>query len=589
MVTDHVSLKAFWDAVERRLTTSSAGELAAILRAMAHDTPPSGRGAFLARLNVEPDAAAMTSGGGSDDNLLADIDDWIAEYQDAQAEAEPGEEDYDDDWYGNSPDDEDSPGPYAELLEPLTALFDRAQAAFDYGNLPLARRAYLKLFTEALDQEDDYGRAIHVDDLSAVDAGEARARYLCAVYETEAAAQRPEIMFEELLDTGSWLSGPRVLLDDVIQISPKPLPELDRFFREWIAFLRQHSGRDADTWLREAIRLTQGARGLEELARAEGRARPFAFVNWLAVLAAEQRPYDVLAAARLALATLPASLPVRAEIADYLCSSAATLSDAETVRWGRREAFPAQPTLDRLVNLWEVAPDPAEQTQAMREAAQYLVDSLAQPRPSQTGLEAIDEPDGLARPAWVSKSILGHAYLLAQEWLQAQSLAGREEVLGWSRSENTQGLIVPCFLALLATRPAEALPPNVAEVWRQALENTTHVSFSTGIPGNTLGGRLQRAYRVLMARVTLDTDQAVRFQSWCVEITRKRVAAIVGNQHRGSYAKAATLTLACVEALRRRGQEQEADRVLAEVCEQFPRHRNFQDQLKVAIARTNRV
>jgi hypothetical protein len=46
----HIPLKAFWATVEARLAACSADELRAILRAMANETPPTGRQAFLARL-----------------------------------------------------------------------------------------------------------------------------------------------------------------------------------------------------------------------------------------------------------------------------------------------------------------------------------------------------------------------------------------------------------------------------------------------------------------------------------------------------------------------------------------------------------
>ena len=65
-------------------------------------------------------------------------------------------------------DDEEEDDPYAGFVTPLVALFDRAQAAFDYGNMQLAHDAYAALF-ECLDQQDDYGRGIMPSDLSGVD------------------------------------------------------------------------------------------------------------------------------------------------------------------------------------------------------------------------------------------------------------------------------------------------------------------------------------------------------------------------------------------------------------------------------------
>ena len=107
------------------------------------------------------------------EDLLADIADLTAEIEDAIDEAPEPEEHYE--WGEYDAEDEDDP--YAAFVEPLVALFDRAQAAFDYGDQQLACDAYVALF-EVLDQQDDYGRGIMPSDLTGVDLAEARARYL---------------------------------------------------------------------------------------------------------------------------------------------------------------------------------------------------------------------------------------------------------------------------------------------------------------------------------------------------------------------------------------------------------------------------
>ena len=155
--SDKVSLKAFWEAVEQRLAAYSADELRAILRAMAQETPPSGRRAFLARLERVEGSAVAASQVIQQEDLLADIDDLARELEDAMQHADAWEERYE---WGEYYDEEDSLGPYEEFVEPLVELFDRAEAAFDYGNaasgsaLPLARAAYQRLF-ELLKTEDD--------------------------------------------------------------------------------------------------------------------------------------------------------------------------------------------------------------------------------------------------------------------------------------------------------------------------------------------------------------------------------------------------------------------------------------------------
>jgi hypothetical protein len=220
-------------------------------------------------------------------------------------------------------------------------LFDRIAATFDYGNLTLARAAYEKLFG-VFDLEDDYGRGIEAGDLERVEVREACARYLRAVYEAVPLPQRPQALFEQIQLAQGGL--------------PSPLPDQDQFLSDWIAFLRKQTGRDVDTWLREAIRLSQGTPGLEGLARAEGKQRPRAYLDWFAALEREGKHREILAAAQEALQSLPGQLPIRAIVADYLCSAARQLNETGALGAGRWDAFVAKPTLVRLLDLWDASP-----------------------------------------------------------------------------------------------------------------------------------------------------------------------------------------------------------------------------------------
>jgi hypothetical protein len=179
--------------VEQRLAAYSTDELRAILRALAQEAPPSGRRAFLARLEPVGRAAVAASQMIQQGDLLADIDGLARELEDAMQHADAWEERYE--WGEYYYDEEDSLGPYEEFVEPLVGLFDQAEAALDYGNLSLARAAYQGLF-ELLRTEDDYGRGVSASDLTGVDVGEAAARYLRAVYETEFPVHRPQALCE---------------------------------------------------------------------------------------------------------------------------------------------------------------------------------------------------------------------------------------------------------------------------------------------------------------------------------------------------------------------------------------------------------
>jgi len=600
--TDKIPLKAFWETVEQRLAACSADELRAILRAMARETVPSGRRAFLARLEPVEGAAVAASQVIQQEDLLADIDDLAREIEDGMQHADDWEERY---GWGGDYDEEDSLGPYEEFVEPLAGLFDRAEAAFDYGELSLARAAYQRLF-ELLRTEDDYGRGVSASDLTGVDADEAVARYLRAVYETEPPARRPQALWEQMRQVRSWLFGPRPMLDDaslrqssgqatglstgLVQISPRPLPDREQFLADWIAFLRTQSapsGSDVDAWLREAVRLAQGTPGLEALARAEGQTRPRAYLDWFTALEQEGKHQEVLAAAQEALQALPARLPIRAAIADHLCAAAAQLNEPEALRLARWEAFVAKPTLPRMLDLWDVAGDEAERTPLMQRAVEHIRDYLAHP-PARRDEMTMRGDDGLERPAWIGPSVLAHACLLAGDWDAAHHLAAQGKVLGWSSRESHQGLVVAAFLVLLSNKTQGALPSNLAQLWQWGVQHSV-AAWSWGYEEeDSVREWLARAYAEQFAAAALSTDRQERFLSWCLDVAQQRVNAIVGNQHRGSYDKAAVLTVACAKVLRLRGNQTAADALVNDVRGRFPRHRAFQAEMDNALWRMER-
>jgi len=299
---EKLPLKTFFETVEQRLVACSTEELRDILRAMAQQTSPPDRQAFLEKLKPPAEMASLAQRA-SQEALLAQIEDLTTELEEAMEEADGWEEDHD--WYDH--DDEDSLGPYDDFTQPLAGLFDQAQAAFDYGNLSLVCDAYAALF-ELCDQQDDYGRGVSIEDIEGVDKDEAYARYLRAVYETNPVEQRPEELFEQMLQVCSWIAGAHPTFESVIQISPKPLPDLERFWPEWIAFLEGQPGSDADARLREAIRLWQGTAGLEKLARSQGKQRPRAYLDWFVALEQEEHYSEELSAAQESLQILAPGL-----------------------------------------------------------------------------------------------------------------------------------------------------------------------------------------------------------------------------------------------------------------------------------------
>ncbi len=375
MPEEAILLKRFFEAVEERLSACSAEQLRSILRNLAAEVAPKDRPGFLEALVPSEDASDLVQDALRQDALLADIDDLVAELREEMDSAEDAYDRYGY-GYGDSWDDEDSLGPYESFVAPLVGLFDRTAGVFDCGQVSLARDAYHRLF-DALTLEDDYGREVRASDLPETDIQGSRSRYLRALYETEDPARRPERLFAQMLELGNRLGmgSEPILLEDLIRASDRPLPDRKPFLRAWIAFLRQQKGPAADRWLREAIRLLEGTKGLEAFARQEGKAHPRAYLDWLAALKAQGKPAQVVAAARESLRTLPADRPIRAAVADHLCEAAGTLGDSRTVQEGRWEAFRARPSLGRLLDLREATPELKRRARMRRPIATWSIGS----------------------------------------------------------------------------------------------------------------------------------------------------------------------------------------------------------------------
>ena len=258
--------------------------------------------------------------------------------------------------------------------------------------------------------------------------------------------------------------------------------------------------------------------------------------------------------------------------------------DQDTLRAGRWEAFAAKPDIGRLLDLRDAARTGAERTRSMRRAARHLQDYHGR-RP---GVHLAEEwEDEIESPALPGRSTLAHAHLLAEDWEAARTLASRDRPLGWSSGESAQGLVATVFLALLTGKPLAALPRSLREPWGWALGNSIDVGRRDGEDHKHLVDRLDDAYAETLSEASLAGDEQARVLTWCQRVTRARVAAIVGNQHRGSYAKAAVLLAACAGVLRLRGKPAEADALVDRVRRRFHRHHAFQRELNAVLRRIN--
>ena len=219
---------------------------------------------------------------------------------------------------------------------------------------------------------------------------------------------------------------------------------------------------------------------------------------------------------------------------------------------------------------------------ALQHARDYTAHSPGRPA------EALWIRDDLERPAWVTSPVLAHACLLASDWDAAHHLAAQGKVLGWSSGESAQGLVISAYLVLLSGKAPGTLSSNLKQLWQWALQNSIAAWGWAGEQENPMYKRLELVYAEHLAHAQWIAERQKRFLDWCLDVAQRRVNAIVGDKHRGSYDKAAVLTVACAEVLRLRGDKAAADALIGEIRDRFSRYRAFQAEMKTALRQTER-
>jgi len=321
-------------------------------------------------------------------------------------------------------------------------------------------------------------------------------------------------------------------------------------------------------------------------------------------------------------------LRLRAEAADHWFRAASALSDKPSALQARWEAFRADASVGRLLDLWETADEPARQ-----EWMQRAADEMRKERPApgsnfavmddESDYEGEDEKDvdvdgdeedfdedaevedadddeqeddeddgpfGEARADEVflapdddfysqdRRIVAACARLLAGDLTGVLETAKREPVLGWSSDETTQPLVLPVLFAWLAGWPGRPLPATLAGMFEDALQRCNEQG------GEGEETRTEARFRETLARavpawnVAPEERRALRAAS--IKLATKRVNAIVEGLHRGAYDRAARLAVAAAEVLLSCESMAAANKLLDGFSTRHSRKRAFIAELK---------
>jgi len=95
--------------------------------------------------------------------------------------------------------------------------------------------------------------------------------------------------------------------------------------------------------------------------------------------------------------------------------------------------------------------------------------------------------------------------------------------------------------------------------------------------------KYQKLFDNIKGSIQLTLEQEEFYLKWCKDEIGRRVDAIVSNQHRGSYHKAAGLLVAMAETLANREAKQEGMDLIERYRSKYPRHTAFKSEVKEAL------
>ncbi len=567
MTREVLGFGPFLASLERRLDELPAEQLRRLLLEHGARLPVGERVGFLHLFDAPASAT-----GHDDPDLLDDVESFVASI--ASGAYTEG--------YGYDPDYREyrTFGDESWTIE-MDDLFDRAGAAFLAGDVTLARGAY-RVLLEALgrdDAESGFPGAGTPEELISSDIGEAKARYLRSVWESEPLATRAAALVEAA-DSGGYLAGdPSLAALDATR--REPLPDLDRVLPDLIAALREINpnglrfGAQARKLLAEATERHSGVDGLADLARTPGPRRAEAYRDWVDALAGVGRADDAEQAAHEALRTLDAHGSVQAGLADRLAALAIARDDGAALLDARRDAWRADPTLRRLLRLVAVATalDRRDEVLAL-EAGRAAAGPLAQ----RSGLAA---------------SLL----LLAGRVDEASDLMVAADRVFWEHRGHPGAVVVPFLLIGGSGASGDQRWPRLllcgllnqlnSVDWPRGHDDDLD-TFRAALPAGSLHGSPGDELRLSTLLIEVASQPVGCERRRWLDDGRahvdSRVDAVVGGKHRSSYRPVAQLAAACAEAIVLATGATAGHAYLDGLHGRYPRHVSFRQELRSAAA-----
>lgn len=554
-----LSYKEFMEEVRLRLRKLSEEELCSLILNWASEEHPSRRQEFLNKIipsKKKKDTAINV------ETLMGEVN-AFAQRVDEGA--------YCDGWGWDDSIHEERDWGDESWAQEMDAFFQQARSLLLQGEYEAAEKVYRKLF-ETLEMGREPGHLPGDPDSSSmlnVDLDEQIALFLRSVYMNAASDERPALLYEAMNDC--WHRYGKIKFKNIMDALDTLLPDLDSFLSDWIEFLKNENPMYTSELLREAIVLKGGVPAISEFARQYAERYPRAYLDWIAELEKENNENLAIMAAREGLSKVPRNYTVRAEIAETISRIGEKQSDNKLKLEGYRECFYSSPSIKYLLDLYITSIE-CSCFEEIREEAEHRIMELQ-------GKDRIPVADYCNREqntSFVSENVMFNALILGGRYEKVLDMCKDKGSVGWSSGDNPK----PVFTAfMMVALSKEGMYSKILyKQWEDAIGNTEY-----GMSGEYIEKYRKVIAHIIKRYIKLGIEQEDFYLKWCKDEIGRRIDAIVSNQYRGSYHKAAGLLAAMAEVLANRGEKQEGMDFIERYRNKYPRHNAFKSEVTQAL------
>ncbi len=549
-----MSYKEFINQVKNRLNKMSKADLDAMILHWAEKELPSNRPNFIGKMIIPEPGDLNTIDGKV---LLGEIDAFTQR-------VERGE--YCIGWgWDNDIHEERDWGDESWAAE-VDDFFMEARELLLSEDYRQAKEAYMKLF-ETLEMGYEPGHLPGDPDFSSmlkVDLSENLALYLRAIYMDSPTSQRP-VRLLDTINKYEPLFG-NISLSDINEALQSELPGFDSFLESLILLIEKGNPIIPNPKLREAIYLKGGIPAISELARQQADKYPRAFLDWIEALVDKGKTDAIINVAREALNTIPKDYSIRAEVAEVISHLGKTLNDSNLMLEGYQESFYSNPSSKYLLDLYCTAIDCNCFDTVQNQVEQRVWDLYKQNGGFVTSYIHSD-----LSCSQLPESLLYRVQILGGRHAKLFELCKQKGPLGWSSGNNPKPYFVTYTMVLLSNNGK----------YTKVIRN----EWNTLLAGSTFGIDIDLTdkYNKIIAHtsndIELSEEQKTFYLQWCCKEIGKRVDAIISNQYRTSYYKAANLLVAMAETMANIGEEQKSVDLIEKYRKKYPRHSAFKGDL----------